>query len=289
MGQHAAHHAAQNDGFVPRLGVHALFFVHEVAVQFVDAGINCREVGKVVVKAARAAEGLEQLHRRAAFALGGQHHIDVAPGIGDMSAGRVGGQDDLILGILGIDHRAAEQIGVFGVHIAVDGLAGFDEALLFGIHDQPAPGHSPVRQGGIGPSGSAAPLIQEQGVFRGGFQHRFRVLFRVGSHGRKAVPAVFGDPRADAPAFAPAVLHQVSFEQHHAPGAVFMAAQHALYPLGKILRLRGDDIRDHSSSLSGSLISLPGSFSGFPVFSPRRACFPAQTGRMGKHKNSQFI
>ena len=166
-----------------------------------------------------------------------------------MAAGGVGGDDDLILGILGIHHRAAEQIGILRVHVIIDFLAGFDHALLFKVHDGPEGGHGPLRQGRIGPAGSGAPLVQKQRVFRGGLQHRFRILLAVGRHGRKAVPPVLGHPGADAPAFTAGVLHQIAFQQHHPPGSVFMSPQHGLHAVGEVFRLGSDNICDHRSSL----------------------------------------
>ena len=87
--KHSAHHSSEHDCLVSRLGIHSLFFVHNLFVELVYLRIILLEICEIIVKTAVSAESLKKLNRCAFFCLGAHHHIDIASGSGEVSRIRI--------------------------------------------------------------------------------------------------------------------------------------------------------------------------------------------------------
>ena len=175
-----------------------------------------------------AAEGLEEFHRRAVFGLHRHHHVDVAAGRRNVTAAGVGRIDDAVLGIFGVDDRAAEQIGIGLRHVVVQRLADFDDALLLRVGDLPVEGNRLLREGGRHGGADFCVTVQQQGVLLRRLQHAGGSLGRILRRGGEAVEPVFSDPGRYAPGFAAGICRQVALQQDDPPVPVFVTPQHGL-------------------------------------------------------------
>ena len=134
VGKHAGERSAQDHGLVSGLSVDAVDLVHELAVQPVDTWEHPFDAAEIGLEVSGSAENTEELQGSVVLLGQCRHHdIHVAARVGDVSVICIRGIEDLVLGVLGIDHRPAGQVWISLHDVIIHGLACLDDALLLEV------------------------------------------------------------------------------------------------------------------------------------------------------------
>ena len=231
VGQHAAELTPQDAGEFARPGVDPLPLVHKLGVELLHLRAQGHGIPEPVVKAAEAAEGLEELHRGPFLRFGGEVHVNVTAGDGGMGLRPVPGEEMLLRAVAEDHQTAAHQIRQTG-----DPAVQLPQVVQIGLLLRVFPLNGGGDEGaGDGLPGRLAFVqvpIQYGGVVLRALQHGPQSLPAHLRGGGKAVGACPADPGGDAAHFAPLVCHRAAGQEHHPPVPVQLCPQLSLLPCG---------------------------------------------------------